>query len=124
MNSTLQPEKVQSPEDTTSASETRLRIEGMTCANCARHVTEALSEAPGVSNAIVSLAENSAQVRWKPDSQPNLAPLLTALEEAGYRGSLIKEKEPKPASKWSPLAGWQFNVAFGAAVLAPMMILE
>ena len=39
-------------------------ITGMTCANCARHVTEAIQSVPGVSSATVRLEANRASVRW------------------------------------------------------------
>ncbi len=43
---------------------TDLLIAGMTCANCARHVTEALQGVAGVANADVSLQDGPARVPW------------------------------------------------------------
>ena len=82
-----------------------LAIQGMTSNNCARHVREALQEAPGVERAIVSLGENRATVVWKPDANTSLAPLFAALHEAGYEGAPIAEA--KRPSLWSPLQGWR-----------------
>ena len=44
---------------------TELKISGMTCGNCARHVAEALRTVPSVQTADVQLEENAATVRWK-----------------------------------------------------------
>src|SRR5438067_2725158 len=43
---------------------TELAITGMTCGNCARHVTEALQSTPGVRSATVSLEAQQARVAW------------------------------------------------------------
>jgi Cu+-exporting ATPase len=101
-----------------------LAIDGMTCSNCARHVTEALQEVPGVSSASVDLAENRAKVKWKPGAEPDSGALFASLEEAGYKGTLRQESARSNSSKWSPVAGWQFNVVLGLAAVVPLMILE
>ena len=44
---------------------TRLMIDGMTCGNCARHVTEALQSVAGVGSATVNLDAHQATVRWQ-----------------------------------------------------------
>ena len=49
---------------TSSASLVEFAITGMTCANCARHVTEAIQSVPGVGSATVRLEANRASVRW------------------------------------------------------------
>ena len=42
---------------------TELHVEGMTCNNCARHVTEAIQNVPGVRSASVALEAGRASVR-------------------------------------------------------------
>lgn len=61
----------------------RLDIEGMTCDNCVRHVTEALKNAPGVKKADVRLDESRAEVTTKGD--PDMEGLVAAVEAAGYK---------------------------------------
>ena len=59
-----------------------ITVSGMTCQNCVRHVTEALKELPGVNDARVDLASNSATIdatREIPREE-----LAHALDEAGY----------------------------------------
>ena len=46
-----------------AAAPTELQVEGMTCANCARHVTEAIQGVPGVHSAAVNLETHRATVR-------------------------------------------------------------
>src|SRR5687768_8034030 len=104
-----------------TASTTDLSVSGMTCNNCVRHVTEALQGVPGVRTVTTQLESGSAQVRWNDPKAANVEALFDALKEAGYTGTL---KDSQGANTWSPLAGWRFNVFFGIAVTAPLMILE
>jgi Cu+-exporting ATPase len=102
---------------------TELHVGGMTCNNCARHVSEALRSVPGVQSAAADLASGSASVRWKDGVHPRIDPLLKVLEEAGYEGS-EKSGASNVPSRWSPTGGWLFNVVVGPAVTVPLMILE
>ena len=62
---------------------TTLTILGMSCANCERHVTAALSAVPGVASVQVSAESGVAVVRWSgPDSDD--ATLVSAVDDAGY----------------------------------------
>ena len=65
---------------------TTLRIEGMTCNACVKHVGEALRAVPGVASVDVELADNRATVDHDPARAP-VASLLAAVELAGYQGS-------------------------------------
>jgi copper chaperone CopZ len=64
---------------------TSLRITGMTCNNCVRHVDHALRAVRGVSSVEVDLGAGSAKVTHE-DGLP-LQSLLTAVESAGYEAS-------------------------------------
>jgi copper ion binding protein len=61
---------------------TTLKIEGMSCDHCVKHVTEALEEVPGVNSAKVSLKEKSAAVEH--GDGVSLSALKAAVVEAGY----------------------------------------
>jgi len=101
--------------------DTELLVSGMTCNNCARHVTEALRSVPGVRRAVVDLEHGAATVRWSPNTDHNTSLLLSALDEAGYSGRV---KTSETSSCKAMLSGWRFNVIFGLVVTIPLMILE
>jgi Cu2+-exporting ATPase/Cu+-exporting ATPase len=59
-----------------------LRIDGMSCKNCVRHVTRALSQVPGLE--VRQVAISSAQVGYDP-AQVSEAQIGAALSDAGYQ---------------------------------------
>ena len=58
-------------------------IGGMTCASCVARVEKALKKVPGVQQATVNLATESARVSYIPDAQME-AQLRRAVRDAGY----------------------------------------
>src|SRR6184192_1880054 len=67
----VQESRESSPPEKQTRAVTELAISGMTCGNCARHVTEALQSVPGVRSAAVSLEGKSASVKWTPGAKHN-----------------------------------------------------
>jgi copper ion binding protein len=61
---------------------TTLKIEGMSCEHCVKHLTQALEGVGGVKSAKVSLKDKSAQVEH--GDQVSLESLKAAVTEAGY----------------------------------------
>ena len=59
-----------------------LKISGMTCQNCVRHVKDALLEVAGVRSVVVSLETATAKV--SSDSTLDLNELTIAIQAAGY----------------------------------------
>src|SRR5262245_32523892 len=106
------------------ARQTELAVEGMTCSNCALHVTEALQGIPGVASAGVLLERGQATVRWKPDSAPNSEQLIEAVQKAGYSAHEVAVGSETKGSTWSPFAGWKFNVVVGLATFCALVIGE
>ena len=66
----------------------RINIEGMTCINCANRVAKALKEVPGVSEAVVSLADGMAEISAPGGIDPIL--LKAAVEKKGYGASIVE----------------------------------
>ena len=64
---------------------TNLRITGMTCNNCVRHVDKALRAVPGVSAVQVSLEGKRAEVTH--DDATPFDSLVQAVESAGYEAA-------------------------------------
>lgn len=61
-----------------------LPVDGMTCASCAGRVETALNAVPGVRNASVNLATESAHLDFI-DGTASLPALISAVEKAGYQ---------------------------------------
>lgn len=59
-----------------------LNITGMSCGNCVKHVTQALSKVPGVHHADVDLT--SAHARIQAEDNLDAQRLIEALDEEGY----------------------------------------
>src|SRR6266481_5862341 len=90
---------------------TELAVTGMTCGNCARHVTEAIQKVSGVRSALVSLDSRRASVRWEPGHEQNVPALIQAIEAAGYGAKAIEAHSHDHAAH--QLAGWQLNLWIG-----------
>ncbi len=65
----------------------RLAVEGMTCASCVARVERALQQVPGVGEATVNLATETAVVRLDSTAATTDGDLVAAIEAAGYRAS-------------------------------------
>ncbi len=62
--------------------EQHFTVEGMTCNNCVRHVTEALRALPGITGVHVALENGRATIQAE-QAIPDTA-VRAALDEAGY----------------------------------------
>jgi copper chaperone len=69
---------------------TTLRITGMTCNGCVKHVDAALRGLPGVTAVAVSLADAQAKVSHDPEQSP-AASLIAAVSDAGYEATCHAE---------------------------------
>ncbi|EKS9913278.1 heavy metal translocating P-type ATPase [Burkholderia multivorans] len=76
------------PIDHKAAHSVELDIDGMTCASCVSRVEKALAKVPGVTRATVNLATERATVEASADV--SAARLVEAVEQAGYRATLIE----------------------------------
>ncbi len=67
----------------TGGAEITLEVSGMSCVMCVKHVTRALLEVPGISEANVTLEPPRAVVRYDPAAAGPEA-MLDAIRRAGY----------------------------------------
>ena len=100
-----------------------LGIGGMTCASCVSRVERALRKVPGVSDATVNLATESARVAWVPGAAPDAAAmdalLRRAVRNAGYEPRAAGQAEA--ADDPSPWAGF-LPVGIGLLLSAPLVL--
>lgn len=92
---------------------TEFQIDGMTCGNCARHVTEAIHSVPDVRSATVSLEQKKAVVRW--GAAENVPAVLRAVQNAGYAA---REAAGITEARHSD---WQWALWAGVIVTAVLM---
>src|SRR5690606_18572415 len=71
---------VQTSREYPTMSSIELDVQEMTCNNCVKHVTEALTAVAGVNGIEVDLGSGRVKVDGQADSQT----LIAALDEAGY----------------------------------------
>src|ERR1700687_1080268 len=101
-----------------------LRIEGMTCDGCARHVVKALQNVAGVEEAQVGNWK-SGQAVVVAGSSVDAGTLTRAVEAAGYH-AVVLERRPIKGERRVPSGGEQFDLmivgggsaAFAAAIKA------
>jgi Cu+-exporting ATPase len=105
---------------------TELTVRGMSCTNCARHVTEAIQAVAGVRSATVNLEQNRAVVRWVENGPAQVAAVIGAVQGAGYEAQEIQptaHDHPKEQAE-RRLAGWQLNLWIGVLGTIPLMLGE
>ncbi|WP_409241985.1 heavy metal translocating P-type ATPase [Curvibacter microcysteis] len=94
-----------------------LGIEGMTCASCVTRVERALRKVPGVEQAAVNLATESARVVFQPAAQTE-ALLRRAVRDAGYEPRAPGAPVFEAVSPWVGFA----PVALGLALCLPLVL--
>lgn len=93
-------------------------VGGMTCASCVMRVERALRKVPGVQDASVNLATESARVHYT--SAPQIeARLRRAVRDAGYEPRTAAEADA--AAALSPWTGF-LPVAVGLLLSAPLVL--
>jgi Cu+-exporting ATPase len=103
--------------DTANTSTLDLGVAGMTCASCVTRVEKALKKVPGVSDAVVNLATESARVTYAPDAQME-AQIRRAVRNAGYEPRAMEEAAAEDLSPW---AGF-LPVAVGLLLSLPLVV--
>ncbi|MCW5634439.1 MAG: copper-translocating P-type ATPase [Rubrivivax sp.] len=107
----------------------RLRIGGMTCASCVSRVEKALARVPGVLEATVNLATETAEVTWAGRAagrSETQAALVAAVVKAGYEAAGLDVAEGEaaagaPAARRAPWPGEGARVVLAALLALPLV---
>ncbi|HEX5219088.1 MAG TPA: cation-translocating P-type ATPase [Verrucomicrobiae bacterium] len=108
-------------KNSASSAVSELRVDGMTCNNCARHVTEAIQSVPGVRHATVSLAANQASVRWQ-TAREDVPAVVQAIKAAGYDAKPIQAAAH--GHHGPERSDWHLNLWLGGIVTGALMLGE
>ena len=113
MNTALNPSLVPLPLD--------IGIGGMTCASCVARVEKALKKVPGVQDATVNLATESARIVVAPGEQME-ARLRRAVRDAGYEPRAASAAiDAVDESAWAGFAPVAIGLALSAPLALPMI---
>ncbi len=104
----------------TSPSTLDLGVGGMTCASCVSRVEKALKKVPGVQDATVNLATESARVVFAPSAQMD-AQLRRAVRNAGYEPRAAEAALPEDLSPWAGFLPVAIGLLLSAPLLFPML---
>src|SRR3954469_18562064 len=102
---------------TTAPTTLDLGVSGMTCASCVNRVERALKKVPGVSDAVVNLATESARVTYAP-AEDMEAQIRRAVRNAGYEPRATDAQQVEDLSPWAGFA----PVAAGLALSLPLVL--
>jgi P-type Cu+ transporter len=98
-----------------------LSIGGMTCASCVGRVERALRKVPGVQEASVNLATESARITYAPSGDME-ARLRRAVRDAGYEPRATDAAATEDLSPWAGFAPVAIGLALSAPLIAPMLL--
>ncbi|WP_425723920.1 heavy metal translocating P-type ATPase [Hydrogenophaga sp. R2] len=122
---TLTPPVTQEPADpaATGVCSLDIGIGGMTCASCVTRVEKALNRLPGVSEASVNLATESARVTVQGlSSTEAMARLSRAVRDAGYEPRRPQAMDDAPPTGWLGLPQDAWPVLLGALLSLPLVL--
>jgi P-type Cu+ transporter len=105
---------------TTAPATLDLGVGGMTCASCVNRVERALKKVPGVSDAVVNLATESARVTYAPSSQMD-AQLRRAIRNAGYEPRALEQGAVEDLSPWAGFAPVAVALLLSLPLVLPMV---
>ena len=107
-----------------SVSSLTLALSGVGCASCIAKIENALASVDGVKTAAVNLAAKTVLIE-SDQPRPNPAPMIAAVEKAGYGATLLKKDEPAEGpSVEEELSHLKSQTLLAAILTLPVFILE
>ncbi len=114
----VSPPDASAPPEAAALQTLDLGVEGMTCASCVARVERALRKVPGVQQASVNLATESARVLMRP-SPEGQALVRRAVRNAGYG---VREPDAADAQAEPPAWAGFGPVAWGLGLSLPLVL--
>jgi Cu+-exporting ATPase len=96
-----------------------LKVEGMTCASCVARVEKALRKVPGVVDATVNLATETATLR---SDAPDVEAAIAAIRKAGYDAHPVVAAKVQAADDAGVARRDAIHVAIAALLTVPLVI--
>ncbi len=113
------------PVTGSTPSRVRLKVGGMTCQNCVRHVREALQGTAGVRSVDVDLARGMASVLVKDATNQTPELLAEAVRAAGYEAEAERPGDPAGGGDaGTSRPSWNLSLVIALAVTGLLMIGE
>src|SRR3954470_11149073 len=106
--------------DSSTSSTLDLGVAGMTCASCVNRVERALKKVPGVTDATVNLATESARVSYAPSEQME-AQIRRAVRNAGYQPRAADQTQLQELSPWAGFAPVAAGLLLSLPLVLPMV---
>ncbi|MGE0329119.1 MAG: heavy metal translocating P-type ATPase [Ramlibacter sp.] len=97
-----------------------LGVGGMTCASCVSRVERALRKVPGVQDATVNLATESARITYAASAQAE-ALLRRAVRDAGYEPRSAEAALEEDLSPWAGILPVAIGLVLSAPLVLPML---
>src|SRR5262245_9549032 len=96
-------------------------IGGMTCAACVLRVEKALKKVPGVQDAVVNLATETARITYEAGAQDETAQLKRAVRNAGYEPRAADALMHEDVSPWAGFAPVAVGIVLSLPLVLPML---
>ncbi|MBP1973039.1 heavy metal translocating P-type ATPase [Cohnella thailandensis] len=109
-------ETIEMPGDDTVSEVAQFALEGMTCAACANRIEKGLGKLPGVSNASVNFAMETARVEFSP-GEVSIEDMQSKVQKLGYK-AIVKQGDRKASDHRSKEISSQKRKLLISAILS------
>ncbi|MFC4807936.1 heavy metal translocating P-type ATPase [Paenibacillus sp. GCM10023250] len=98
----------------------QFQLEGMTCAACANRIEKGLNKLPGVSNATVNFAMETARVEYSP-GEVSIADMQNKVKQLGYKAIAKKDNEDGSDRRGNEIRHQKRKLLISAILSLPLL---
>ncbi|GIO29275.1 MULTISPECIES: heavy metal translocating P-type ATPase [Paenibacillus] len=99
---------------------TRFKLEGMTCAACANRIEKGLNKLPGVSNAAVNFALETATVEYSP-AEVSVSDMQSKVKQLGYKAIVQSDSEEQSDNRDQAVRKQKRKLIVSAILSLPLL---